>query len=205
MSHRFDWNDTAVLPPTAELVTDATPGGLNIGDADRPSIHSATGSKCAELGNVPATPDLQRPDGTRGRRAGQGGAEVEVVDATVPVVPAPVPVKLVMARPDGIRWPSWFTTAAQSTVVEEMWITSVLATRSSLAIDTTLSKVGIWALSRATSALRSVTPVWALRTSRKRHALAPTRASATTAGGGERLAGHHALEGTLGDFRAVRG
>ena len=53
VSDTFDWKDTVVFAPAAALVTAVTPGGVNIGDAEIPSIHSATGEKCDEFGNEP--------------------------------------------------------------------------------------------------------------------------------------------------------
>ncbi len=61
VSHKVDWKATVVFAPVGALVTEATPGGLNIEEAVRSSIHCATGSKCAELGNAPETPRASEP------------------------------------------------------------------------------------------------------------------------------------------------
>src|SRR6202035_5247004 len=180
VSHKLDWKATVVLAPTGALVTAATPGGLNMGEAVRASIHCATGSKCAELGNVPETPRATEPMDPAG--AGPLAlTPVEAVAATgAPVVAELVPVKVVIPRPAGIRCPSWVTTADQSTARAESCETSPWATRSSLVMATTLSYLGIWALRSATLAVSVVTPSCALWTCRKRPALAATRTRATT-------------------------
>ena len=54
-------NVTVVFAPAGVLATALTPGGLNIEDAVRLSIHWATGSKCAEFGKLPDTPSVSEP------------------------------------------------------------------------------------------------------------------------------------------------
>jgi hypothetical protein len=97
VSHNVDWKLTAVFGPFGALATEVTPGGLKKGDAESPSIHCATGSKWAVLGNVPLTATLIDPIPV-------AGAREEVEDALVPVDAVPmleVPVNVLIPRPAG--------------------------------------------------------------------------------------------------------
>src|ERR1019366_1328060 len=140
-SHSVEVNVTLVFAPAGVLATALTPGGLNIVDAVRLSIHCATGSKWAELGKVPDSPTDREPIApATGVVPAELGVAVAVVLAGAPAAPVRLlPVKVLTFRPAGIRLPSWETTAAQSTALPPSTVTWDLAVRSSLLMATTLS------------------------------------------------------------------
>ena len=160
----MDWNVTVVSPPTGVLVTDDTPGGLNIVTPVMLSIHSATGEKCAVPGNDPLTVVLKEPMAPAAIAAPGVvalAAPAAVVDAD-PLVPA----KLVTSSPAGVLASSCDRTVPQSTVPVEIVLAWALVVLTSFDAARAESKVGISALNWRTLAVRVFTLLLALRTDR---------------------------------------